>query len=316
MDGSNARLDGRTWPVENVDPGDCTHPSPAGRRAVAEMLMAFFKTDTTAAPWFVGAAGQTATATRAAGTPAVTATRGAERTPAATRQPQATPTRPRGTRTPSAPGAGPEARLISAWGFASRAVTDALNRCSGCRNHGARWFADSLVSGGFQFDGSRSALNLGTFPFLEGRPAWTLSVWMRPAFDERHSEWRTVFSQGRGLQLFYHGALQGWRVVMSTAEGTYRLDTPTGLAWTADTWHALAVTYDGREAALYWDGALGERQAATGLLASEGPTYLGQAVTGGQNFLGALDEVRVWEGALAADLVAAAYAAEAPAEGD
>ena len=43
IDGYNPRSDGRTWPLTNVDPVDCTHPTSAGQQAVAEMLMEFFK---------------------------------------------------------------------------------------------------------------------------------------------------------------------------------------------------------------------------------------------------------------------------------
>jgi hypothetical protein len=54
IDGLNARGDGRTWPPSMLA-DDCTHPSPEGARAVADMLLAFFKTDPTAAPWFLAA---------------------------------------------------------------------------------------------------------------------------------------------------------------------------------------------------------------------------------------------------------------------
>ena len=51
-DGTNPRSDGLTWlPADMV--GDCTHPTDSGRQKVAEMLLQFFKTDTTAMPWFL-----------------------------------------------------------------------------------------------------------------------------------------------------------------------------------------------------------------------------------------------------------------------
>jgi hypothetical protein len=51
IDGENPRLDGRTWTTLDLEQ-DCTHPSPSGAAKVADMLLNFFMTDTTAAPWF------------------------------------------------------------------------------------------------------------------------------------------------------------------------------------------------------------------------------------------------------------------------
>ncbi len=42
---------------ENDFGGDGTHPSPAGQQKVAQLMLKFFKTDTTTGPWFVSGAG-------------------------------------------------------------------------------------------------------------------------------------------------------------------------------------------------------------------------------------------------------------------
>src|SRR4030067_2163487 len=68
--------------------------------------------------------------------------------------------------------------LISAWGFASNAITDDLNGCVGCANNGATWYYPSIYSGGFEFNGTRSYLNLGTVPYLHKRTSFTVSVWL------------------------------------------------------------------------------------------------------------------------------------------
>jgi len=49
------KADGLVWKREDLGP-DGTHPSDSGRQKVAELLLAFFKTDPTARPWFVGGA--------------------------------------------------------------------------------------------------------------------------------------------------------------------------------------------------------------------------------------------------------------------
>jgi hypothetical protein len=50
--GQTARSDGFTWTSSDVG-GDKTHPSASGIAKVGQMLLAFFKTDPTATPWFL-----------------------------------------------------------------------------------------------------------------------------------------------------------------------------------------------------------------------------------------------------------------------
>ncbi|MEO6969650.1 MAG: PKD domain-containing protein [Chthoniobacterales bacterium] len=51
-DGTTPRSDGFTWLCSDVDPSDFTHLSASGIGKVADQLLAFFKTDSTA-PWFL-----------------------------------------------------------------------------------------------------------------------------------------------------------------------------------------------------------------------------------------------------------------------
>jgi hypothetical protein len=51
-DGTRARSDGLTWACEDFR-SDGTHPSPSGRRKVAERLLRFFETSSTGKVWFV-----------------------------------------------------------------------------------------------------------------------------------------------------------------------------------------------------------------------------------------------------------------------
>ena len=51
-DGMNARSDGLTWPCNYVTK-DCVHPTVDGVTKVVDQLLAFFKTDPVATPWFL-----------------------------------------------------------------------------------------------------------------------------------------------------------------------------------------------------------------------------------------------------------------------
>jgi len=70
-DGTTARSDGLTWLCSDLG-SDFTHPSSSGISKVADQLLAFFKTDPTATPWFLKAPTKaptlTASATPASGT--------------------------------------------------------------------------------------------------------------------------------------------------------------------------------------------------------------------------------------------------------
>ena len=52
-DGTTPRGDGLAWACSDLV-SDGTHPSATGRAKVAQMLLDFVKTDTTASPWFLG----------------------------------------------------------------------------------------------------------------------------------------------------------------------------------------------------------------------------------------------------------------------
>jgi hypothetical protein len=51
-DGLNPRSDGLTWVCSDFQ-NDGTHPSPQGQQKVANLLLNFFRTDSTACPWFL-----------------------------------------------------------------------------------------------------------------------------------------------------------------------------------------------------------------------------------------------------------------------
>jgi len=63
IDGTNPNLAGETWPLSNTSSGDCTHPTADGNTFVANKLLDFFTTDTTATPWFLETPNPTSTPT-------------------------------------------------------------------------------------------------------------------------------------------------------------------------------------------------------------------------------------------------------------
>jgi hypothetical protein len=56
-DGTRARRGGLVWHCEDVRADDGTHPSASGQRKVGELLLEFFRTDSTASRWYLAAPG-------------------------------------------------------------------------------------------------------------------------------------------------------------------------------------------------------------------------------------------------------------------
>jgi hypothetical protein len=52
-DGLTPRSDGLTWACSDLTSTDGTHPSSTGQRKVADMLLSFFRTDSTARAWYL-----------------------------------------------------------------------------------------------------------------------------------------------------------------------------------------------------------------------------------------------------------------------
>ncbi len=52
-DGLRPRSDGLTWACSELSTSDGTHPSSTGQRKVADLLLDFFQTDTTASAWYL-----------------------------------------------------------------------------------------------------------------------------------------------------------------------------------------------------------------------------------------------------------------------
>lgn len=312
-DGLNPRSDGLTWQLSYVQSGDCTHPTSEGNSLIASMLMQFFKSDSTSTPWFLAPGVPTPTPTPTTTiTPTVTPTPTLSTTPTPTTTVTLTPTltptvtvtptltsTPTVTPTPMPTGTPPMNGLISSWGFASSAVTDDINGCLGCSNNNATWFSDSVISGGYNFNGVDSYLNLGDFQSVTNRSAFTFSVWVKPDFDQTSSTWRYVFVDGSTAQLFYLGQNHYWRFTVRTNAANYRIDT-SNISWTSGTWHNIAISYDGTQIKIYWDGQLANPNAvsATGVVVNDtAANYLGR-MSSGNYFDGSIDEVKVYDHAL------------------
>jgi hypothetical protein len=172
------------------------------------------------------------------------------------------------------------------------------------------------------FDGARSAVSLGSAL----QPArFTVAAWIRPDATDRPM---AIVSKMRNLPGHYQKNLE----LRLDPGGRLFLHVPSGQGWEAATgvravpagrWTHVAATYDGARAQLYVDGARDGQPFAVRYAQTQTETWIGaRPESGGADgrtpsgptffFVGAIDDVRVWDRPLG-DAEIAAVAAQASA---
>ncbi|HET8538712.1 MAG TPA: LamG domain-containing protein [Anaeromyxobacter sp.] len=178
-------------------------------------------------------------------------------------------------------------------------------------------------NGALWFDGVRSAVNLGSAL----QPArFTVAAWVRPEASDRVM---VILSKIRNLPGHYQRNLE----LRLDPGGRVFLHVPSGQGWEAVTgtrpvpagrWTHVAATYDGARAQLFVDGARDGQPFAVRYEQSQTDTWIGaRPESGGADgrtptgptffFLGAIDDVRVWDRPLADPELAAVAARGVPA---
>ncbi len=211
-----------------------------------------------------------------------------------------------GAEPPAGPCLAPPAGLIS-WYRGESAANDNLGAHHGLIEGGVA-FTGARVGSGMQFNGSDSAVNLGSW---FDRQAFTLAFWARPAatqvshadiLDNNHTASRSwVLQQDAGnINRYVWGGSDG-------AAGLV-FDLP------ANVWSFVVVTRDASHVTrVYLNGDLHASAAGAGPIPYDGTQTLrlGRWGGGGRHWNGVLDEVDIYERPLAAAEVLALYAAGA-----
>jgi hypothetical protein len=184
-------------------------------------------------------------------------------------------------------------------------VTDVSGSGNNGSVSGATRSAAGRYGGALSFDGVNDSVSIPDAASLDLTTNMTLSAWVRPATT---SGWRTVILKERpgGLAygLYTSGDVprpQGWFTI---GGGDQAVIGPTAIP--VNTWHHLALTYNGAVIRLYLDGVEVIDQPQTGAVAtSNNPLKIGGNAVWGEWFSGLIDEVRIYNRALtAADIQA------------
>ena len=202
---------------------------------------------------------------------------------------------------PTPPG---PAGLVASYGFEEGTGTttgDATGNGHQGTLSGATWPSAGKNGNGISFDGSSDWVTVNDANDLDLTTGMTIEAWVFPTTT--NSVWRTVIAKDDGNNLAY--AMQA----NSTAGRPYGLVTTGGeqlaqgpAALPVNTWCHLATTYDGAAVRLYVNGALVDHQdRRPGSITTSGsPLHFGGNQGLGEWFQGRMDDIRVYNRALAA----------------
>ena len=196
------------------------------------------------------------------------------------------------------------AGLVAAYSFDAGTGTTAAD-ASGNNNTGtlanATWTTSGKFGGALTFNGTSSMVSVPDNNTLDLTNGMTLSAWVYPTSST--ATWRTIMLKENTSDLVYalYGSgdtsvPQGLRVSGGATKAALG-----ATALPVNTWTNLAVTYDGSNLRLYVNGTLTSTTAATGNMANSTlPLRIGANAIWGEYFAGRIDEVRVFNRALAA----------------
>ncbi|GLH99933.1 LamG domain-containing protein [Phytohabitans aurantiacus] len=170
---------------------------------------------------------------------------------------------------------------------------------------GAQWCEGINFSKALCLDGSTTALADTGSPVLRTDQSYTVSAWVKPT---ALSTFPTVLSQCGGQRCAFYlqrqdNAPASWALVTASADQLNPAPTYSTAKWsgtpTLDTWVHLTGVYDADKAKirLYVNGQFVADATAPPSWAAGGPLRLGRADSGNA-VAGAIDRVRVWQGAL------------------
>jgi hypothetical protein len=197
----------------------------------------------------------------------------------------------------------PPAGLVAAYAFnegSGSLVVDASGRGNAGTTTNTSWLAAGKFGGALSFDGTSSWVTVPDAGSLDLTTGMTLEAWVKPS--ALGSRWCTVVFKQQPIGMaysLYADAGTGNPLGQVNIGGEQNAFGAGSLP--LDEWSHLAVTYDGAQLSLYVNGALAGSKAQTGsILVSSDPLRIGGNSIWSEWFAGAIDEVRVYDRALAA----------------
>jgi hypothetical protein len=193
--------------------------------------------------------------------------------------------------------------LVAAYSFneaVGTVVSDASGNGNGGAINGATWNAAGKFGSALLFNGTSNSVTVSDAALLDLTTGITLEAWVKPS---ALANWRTVVLKENGSGLAYalyasdsSSHPSGW-----INRGSDIDVTATTSVLALNTWTHLSTTYDGTAMRLYVNGVQVATRAITGATAvSSSPLRMGGNSVWGEYFAGLIDEVRIYNRALAA----------------
>ena len=177
-------------------------------------------------------------------------------------------------------------------------TVDEATDLSELENHGeitdAEWTADGKNGGALVFDGASSLIEVPHHDSLSpGGDALTIEAWFKPtSFPAGHppiARKGSVAESGWGFDT-PGGKIRGF---VYTAPGSAAVAQGT-TTMKLDTWHHVAMVYDGEEVRIYLDGELDGEVARKGdINENDASVWIGKKANENIWLDGALDELRI-----------------------
>jgi PKD repeat protein len=192
--------------------------------------------------------------------------------------------------------------LVAAYGFEENSGTIVAD-ASGQKNHGAlsgaTWTAGKFGRA-LRFKGSSNQVTVKDSASLDLSAGLTLEAWVNPATTTGGGRTVILKEQTGGAVYNLYSSEDANLPLASIYSGNYRVVSgPSPLP--LNQWSHLATTYDGQYQRLYVNGIEAAKRAQSGTIkTSAGALKIGGNSIWGEWFSGVIDEVRIYNKALAA----------------
>jgi hypothetical protein len=190
--------------------------------------------------------------------------------------------------------------LVGWWKLDEDMGTTAVD-WSGHGNHGTlqgdpQW-VPGQVGGALEFDGSGDYVNCGNSPALTITDQITVACWIKVAAFSK--SWETILAKGDDSYRMSRGPEFGDSIHFGCNGPTGGNLNATTIV-TDDTWHHVALVYDGSNKIIYIDSVEDARLASTGPIdISSYSLYIGEnSQATGRHLTGLVDNVRIYNKAL------------------